>query len=252
MDLLNLSDVIFGESLHTPDMNSRFAKRVQRGSGRMVGKPYLTGLCVVCHQGLGSGQFKYRNLRAGAEPDRKASGADAAIDVKLTASLFVPSADVVCHQTAEVEAAMDEIERQLPAVSVARQSQINGNAELNDVIEHSRVMKQQNVDRFWHHQSFDLLQPAVNVTLPFWASWLVHPDQIKRFAAQSDGYALLAQDADALHREQAGDRLFDFALLLVIPEAAENAVGRAQSGQRTNRLHFRLGIPGNVVPGQHD
>ena len=37
MDLLNLSDVIFGESLHTPDMNSRFAQRVQRGSGRMVG-----------------------------------------------------------------------------------------------------------------------------------------------------------------------------------------------------------------------
>jgi hypothetical protein len=50
MDLLNLSDVIFGESLHTPDMNSRFAKRAQRGSGRMVGKPYLgiiSGLPVI-------------------------------------------------------------------------------------------------------------------------------------------------------------------------------------------------------------
>jgi hypothetical protein len=33
MSLLNLSDVIFGEPLHTPDMNSRFAQRVQRGSG---------------------------------------------------------------------------------------------------------------------------------------------------------------------------------------------------------------------------
>src|SRR6266852_5395968 len=44
MDLLNLSDVIFGESLHTPDMNSRFAKRVQRGSGRIVGKQEIMRL----------------------------------------------------------------------------------------------------------------------------------------------------------------------------------------------------------------
>ena|SRR6266581_9619458 len=91
-------------------------------------------------------------------------------------------------------------------------------------------MNQQNVDRVRHHQLFDLLQPAVDIMLPFFASWVVYPDQIKRFAAQSDGCALLAQDADALRREQAGDGIFDFALLLVIPEAAENAVGRTQLG----------------------
>jgi hypothetical protein len=99
---------------------------------------------------------------------------------------------------------------------------------------------------------FDLLQPTVDITHPFLASWLVYTDQIKSFAAQSDGCAPLAQDADALRREQAGDGLFDFALLLVIPEAAENAVGRTQARQRTNRLPFSLRIPGNVVPRQHD
>ena len=59
-------------------------------------------------RGLGSGQFKYRNLRAGTEPDREASGADAAIDVELVAALFVPSTNVMRRQAAEVEAASEQ------------------------------------------------------------------------------------------------------------------------------------------------
>ena len=93
--------------------------------------------------GLGSGQFKYRNLRAGADPDRKASGADAAIDVELAAALFVRSVDVMCHQAAEVEAAMNEIERQLSAVSVAAQDQVqiesHGLAEGVRVVHHDEA-----------------------------------------------------------------------------------------------------------------
>jgi len=62
---------------------------------------------VVCHQGLGSGQFKYRNLRSGAEPDRKTSNPDAAVHVDLRATFFVRAPDVgYPHQAAEVEPAV--------------------------------------------------------------------------------------------------------------------------------------------------
>jgi hypothetical protein len=42
----------------------------------------------------GSKQLKYRNLRAGTEPDRETGDTDAAIDAELRAALFVPSAGV--------------------------------------------------------------------------------------------------------------------------------------------------------------
>src|SRR5712692_9951618 len=129
-------------------------------------------------------QLKQRNLRPRAQADRKASGADAAVDIELRARFFVPSAGVMRHDEAEVEVAMNPVERQLTAVSVACQSQINANAEFGDVIEYSRVMNQKNVDRTRYHQLFDLLQPAVDITLPVRASCLVYPDQVKCFVAQ--------------------------------------------------------------------
>src|SRR5438132_739398 len=52
--------------------------------------------------------------------------------------------------------------------------------------------------------------------------------------------------------EQAGNGVFDFALLLVVPEAAENAMRRTQSRQHTNHLPFSLRIPANVVSSQND
>jgi len=85
-------------------------------------------------------------------------------------------------------------------MSVARQSQINRNAEFNDVIEHSRVMKQQNADRSWHHQPFDLLQSAVDITLPFFASWLVYPDQIKCFKTGLSEIMLISKAHSAFGR----------------------------------------------------
>src|SRR5207253_1271312 len=99
-------------------------------------------------------------------------------------------------------------------------------------------MNQQNVDCTPYHQLFDL--PAIDVTLPIRASCLVYPDQVDLFVAQSDGCALLAQDADAFRGEQAGNGVFDFALLLVVPEAAENAMRRTQSRQHTNHLPLSL------------
>src|SRR5438128_12634310 len=91
-------------------------------------------------------QFKYCNFRPGTEPDRKARGTDAAVDIKLRARCFGPSACVMRYDEAEVEIAMNPVALQLTGVSVARQSQINANAECGDVIEYNRVMKQQNVD----------------------------------------------------------------------------------------------------------
>src|SRR6476659_9097666 len=174
-------------------------------------------------------QLKHRNLRPRAKADRKASGADTAVDIKLCAGFFVPSAGVLRHDEAEVQVAMNPVERQLTAMSVAYQSQINATAEFGDVVEHRRIMNQQNVDRIWYHQLFDLLQPPVDITLPVLASCLVYSDQIEGFVVQSNGGALLTQNADALRGEQAGDGIFDLSLLLVITEATDNAVRRAQS-----------------------
>jgi hypothetical protein len=66
-------------------------------------------------------QFKYRNLRSGAEPDGETGDPDAAVDVELRSALFVPSVGVAIKEMAEVETAVDEVERQLPTMSVRRE-----------------------------------------------------------------------------------------------------------------------------------
>src|SRR4029077_3197362 len=70
-------------------------------------------------------EFKHCNLRPGPEPDGKAGGANAAIDVKLRASVFVPSAGVAIDQTTGVETAVGGLQRQLPAMRVPGQCQVN-------------------------------------------------------------------------------------------------------------------------------
>ena len=127
----------------------------------------------------GSGQFKYRNLRAGAEPNRNTGDADAAIDVELRSALFVPSAGVAIKEMAEVETAVDEAERQLPTMSVSGQRQVD--AEVGGAIEHQngRLMCQQKVDGTRHHQP--LVKAPVDITLPFCfalTSRVVYSDQI--------------------------------------------------------------------------
>ena len=93
-------------------------------------------------RGSGSGQFQYRDFRSGTEPDGKAGNADAAVHVELRATVFVQTPDVgYPHQGAEVEPAVDEIERQLaPAMNVASQRQID--TELGVMIEEMRVVGQ--------------------------------------------------------------------------------------------------------------
>src|SRR5712692_1307266 len=147
-------------------------------------------------------QFKYRNLRSGAEPDGETGDPDAAVDVELRSALFVPSVGVAIKEMAEVETAVDEVERQLPTMSVSGQRQVD--AEVGGAIEHQngRLMCQQKVDGALHHQP--LVQAPVDITFPFCftlASRAVYPDQIKLFAAQLNRLALLPQDADALRGE---------------------------------------------------
>src|SRR5881398_2893665 len=98
----------------------------------------------------------HRNLRSGAEADGEASYANAAVHVELLATVFVQAPDVgYTHQTAEVEPAVDEIERQLAAaVNVAGQRQVD--AQLV-VTEGMRVVDQQNVDCIRHQQRFEPL-----------------------------------------------------------------------------------------------
>src|SRR5882724_8505350 len=149
-------------------------------------------------------QFKYRNLRSGAEPDGKARRADAAIHVQLCAVLFIPSTGVIIYEMAEVEASVDKIERQLAAMSMPGQHQID--AKLGNPIKHvgEISMAQKNVDRFRYYQLFNLSQLPVEVTLIVRLSlaiWIVCADQIQRLAAQYNGRTCLAQDLDALRRE---------------------------------------------------
>jgi len=88
---------------------------------------------VLCHRGLGSGQFQHRDLRRGTESDGENGGSDAAVDVKLAAGFFVPPANVGRRHSGETEAAMEELERQLAAVSVPSQCQVH--AKLDSGIE---------------------------------------------------------------------------------------------------------------------
>src|SRR5258707_5192780 len=73
-------------------------------------------------------QFKYRNLRSGAEPDGETGDPDAAVDVELRSALFVPSVGVAIKEMAEAETAVDEVERQLPTMSVSCHGQADAEA----------------------------------------------------------------------------------------------------------------------------
>jgi hypothetical protein len=72
-----------------------------------------------------SGQLQYRNLLSGSEADWGAGGSDTAVDVQLVAEFFVPSADVWSLRAYEGEARVDKRERQLAAVAVPGQRQVD-------------------------------------------------------------------------------------------------------------------------------
>src|SRR6266481_6147876 len=200
-------------------------------------------------------QVEDSDFRSGAEPDGETGNPDAAVHVELRATFFVPAPDVgYPYQAAEVEPAVDEIQRQLAAaVNVAGQPQVD--AQLG-ITEETRVVAQQNVNRIRHYQRFELLQSPVALYLPRMhrgnIAPVVYPDQIKRLVTKADRCALLAQDADTLGGEQASDGLFNPHVRLMVSQASENAVRRSQARQRTNHLTLGFRVPTNIVPGQRD
>src|SRR6266700_5757055 len=180
-----------------------------------------------CHskgEGSSPGQFQHRDLRSGAESDGEASYANAAIDAELPATVFVQAPDVgYPHQAAEVEPAVDEIQRQLAAaVNVASQRQVDAQLGL---IEGMRVVDQQNVYCVMHYQRFELLQSPVAFHLSLGIGCeiapVVYPDQIKHLVTEPDRCALLAQHADTLGGEQARDGIFNPHVRFVVSHASD-------------------------------
>src|SRR6478609_7531430 len=107
-----------------------------------------------------SGQLQYRNLRSGAKADGGAGGSDAAVDIQLAAGFFVPSADVWSLRAYEGEARVDERERQLAAVAVPGQRQVD--AQLGGTIKAVGIVTQKDVDHVRHHQFFAPFEIPVN------------------------------------------------------------------------------------------
>ena len=97
-------------------------------------------------------QLQYCNFRPRADPDGRAGGSDATIDVQLAAAFFVPSADVRSLRVNEGEAPVDERERQLAAVAVPGQRQVD--AQLGGTIKAVGIVAQKDVDHVRHHQLF--------------------------------------------------------------------------------------------------
>src|SRR5438046_10453041 len=107
-----------------------------------------------------SGQLQHRNLRPGAEADGGAGGSNAAVDVQLAAGFFVPSVDVASLRTHEGEPPVNERERQLAAVAVPSQRQVD--AQLGGTIKAVGIVAQEDVDHVRHHQFFASLEIPVN------------------------------------------------------------------------------------------
>src|SRR5712692_1238059 len=170
-------------------------------------------------------QFKYGNLRAGAKPNGKARSADATVDVELRAPLFVPSTGIPIEHMAEVQAAVHELERQLPAMGVSSQYQINAEVGCTIKHEHARFMAQENVDGTGNHQL--LVQPPINVAPIFFffvllalSARTVNADQVQLIADYPNRRPFLTQNSDALSGKQAADVCFRLALFFVIAETA--------------------------------
>src|SRR5713226_9734640 len=103
-----------------------------------------------------SGQLQHRNLRPCALADGKTDRANATVDVDLAAGFFVPSAEIAVIPTAECEASVGELERQLAAVGVPGQGKVD--AQLGGAIKAVGIVTEKNVGRVRHHQTLDSSQ----------------------------------------------------------------------------------------------
>jgi hypothetical protein len=112
---------------------------------------------MVKSSGLSASQTlrtKSSTVISGRSPRRigGAGGSDATVDVQLAAGFFVPSADVGSLKAGEAEAPVDKLERQLAAVGVRGQRQVD--AQLGSAIEDVGIVAQKDVDHVRHHQFF--------------------------------------------------------------------------------------------------
>ena len=89
-------------------------------------------------------QFEFGNFGRCTEADGEANGTDASIDVELSTGLFVPSSGVCVAQPAEVEAAMNGLQRQLTTMRVPCQAQVD--SQLRRAVEALGIMAQENVN----------------------------------------------------------------------------------------------------------
>src|SRR5260370_41992994 len=115
-------------------------------------------------------------------------------------------------------------------MSMPGQHQID--AKLGNPIEHvgEISMAQKNVDRFRHHQLFNLPQLPVDVTSPLRLSsamWLVYADPLPRLAAQYNGRTCLAQHVYARRRESPRERHLCPPPLLLVTQRAQDPEARA-------------------------
>src|SRR2546425_2744981 len=131
-----------------------------------------------------SGQLQYRNLWSCAEANGRAGGSYAAVDVQWPAGFLIPSAHVGSFRAYEGEAPVDERERQLAAVAVPGQRQVD--AQLGSAIKAVGIVAQKDVDHVRHHQFFTSLEIPVN-EVPVMISGespllVVNADQVQHFA----------------------------------------------------------------------
>ncbi len=113
-----------------------------------------------------------------AQADGETDSTDPAVDVELAAGFFVPSAEIGVIPMADREAAVGELERQLAAVGMPGQAQVD--AQLGGAVETVGVVGEEDVDRVRHHQTFDSSQVRIRRQRWTVATLEVHADQVER------------------------------------------------------------------------
>src|SRR5580704_16379688 len=129
------------------------------------------------------------DLRRRADADRNEDGADAAIDIQLTARLMKPTRDVRRHEAAGSELRADELQCSLSAVRVPGEAEID--PQLRGAVEGVGIVAEQNVHAIPVDQTLDISQQMLYRRRRSEAPWAlkIHPDQVEGFAVRDDGQA---------------------------------------------------------------
>src|SRR5438128_1109214 len=147
---------------------------------------------------------------------------------------------------------MDKLERQLAAVGVRGQCQVD--AQLGSTIEDVGIVAQKDVDHVRHHQFFASLEIPVNkvprMIIGEATALVVNTDQVQHFAMRLNGYPFLTQDANPLRGKQSRDGVLGFGIDLMVAEAAENTEWRTKARERLSHFTLRLRVRGDIVADQ--